>query len=85
MAKIPKLPKCDCLNFCGDDPDLEKEKCAPCTSAVRLSAEKVKRQAVGVRLKEAIEAAKRDGQVTISAYHMAEFEKYIFGQEPRWP
>lgn len=76
---MAKLPKCDCLNFCGDGPDLEKGKCAPCAPAQRHVVEKAKRQAVGASLKEAIETAKRDGQVTISAYHMAEFEKYIFG------
>lgn len=76
---MAKLPKCDCLNFCGDDPDLETRKAQPCAGAMRASAEKVKRQAVGAQLKEVIETAKREGQVTISAYHMAEFEKYIFG------
>lgn len=76
---MAKLPKCDCLNFCGDDPGLDSKKRTPCADALRASAEKVKRQAVGASLKEAIETAKREGQVTISAYHMAEFEKYIFG------
>ena len=31
MPRKPKLPKCDCLNVCGDDPDVDKglvEKCA---------------------------------------------------------
>ena len=29
-----ELCECDCLNYCGDDPDLSKRKARPCRSAI---------------------------------------------------
>lgn len=76
---MAKLPKCDCLNFCGDDPDLDKGKAEPCASAKCAIAERIKRLAVRAKFKEAVKCALRDGQVTFSVAQMIEFEKHIFG------
>ncbi|WP_155837617.1 hypothetical protein [Herminiimonas sp. CN] len=37
--------KCDCLNFCGDDPWIDKEKATPCAHYKRKQAAKAKAQA----------------------------------------
>jgi hypothetical protein len=29
-------PSCDCLNFCGDDPDIHNKKVKPCAGYVRF-------------------------------------------------
>lgn len=31
-----KLRKCDCLNYCGDDPWIRQGKAAPCESLQRI-------------------------------------------------
>lgn len=37
MAK--KLPPCDCLNYCGDDPWITKGKARPCAHKIKRDAE----------------------------------------------
>jgi len=74
---MPKLPKCDCLNFCGDDPDLVKKKAEPCDAMKRAVVDRAKVNAVRAKFQEALQCAKRDGQVTISADLMVEFDLYI--------
>lgn len=27
---------CDCLNICGDDPDISKQKCKPCNGFIKF-------------------------------------------------
>lgn len=41
------MKKCDCLNFCGDDPWLQDGRAAPCDKLkARIEAEKVEREKV---------------------------------------
>lgn len=43
------MEKCDCLNFCGDDPWLQSGKAAPCDRmAARTKAELERAHVVGV-------------------------------------
>ena len=63
------LPDCDCLNFCGDDPRIDKGKATPCLGFREAQKEVQLRNAAPVLL-EALQALlddQRDASLPVLA------------------
>lgn len=67
------LPGCDCLNFCGDDPRIDKGKATPCLGFLEAQKEVQLRNAAPELLAalKSITDAANEKRVTAEHYEVA--------------
>lgn len=81
MSDQPKLPPCDCLNWCGDDPWLQDGRAEPCQDRKdreRREAEgKVERAHIVAVLDHLADSAVKHGTVSVTGEVMTDLRAAV--------